>query len=130
MSFLPPTIHKHVNNSCMTTFAKPLSKSLYQTQIPSQTFFNFTQPSSIFSTTYSITHDPHSSYPSPFISSSFIIIKPNSLITLHHPFHQWKPTPFIPTSPHPSYLPNPRTASNTSPFLHDTPNSSIRRPPR
>ena len=32
--------------SCMATFAKPL----YQTQIPSQTFLSFIQPSSIFST--------------------------------------------------------------------------------
>ena len=46
MSFLPPppTIHKHVNNSCMATFAKPQSKPLYQTQIPSQIFISFTHP--------------------------------------------------------------------------------------
>ena len=77
-----PTIHKHVNNSCMATFTKPLSKPLYQTRIPSQILINFTQPSSIFSTRHY-----SGSVPQHYQVSS------STPYLLHH------------THPHPSYPP-------------------------
>ena len=65
-------------HSCMSTFAKPL----YQTQIPSQIFLNFTQLNSIFSTWH------YSSY----VSQYYQVTSSTSYL-----FHF--------TYPHPSYPP-------------------------